>query len=73
MPKTGYYTITVPKELYETIKKKSGTKSPAKFLREMLSQEVGGLGNPGSRTATALGGQVNGAEVKPTKGDESKC
>ncbi|MEM4177130.1 MAG: hypothetical protein QXS29_06170 [Nitrososphaeria archaeon] len=73
MPKHGYNTITVPKELYEIIKKRAGTKSPAQFLREILTQEVVGLGNPGSRTATALGGQVNGAEVKPTKGDESKC
>jgi len=67
MPKQGYHTITVPKELYESIKRLAGEKSPAKFLREIL-KEVGGLGNPVSQTATALGGRMSGGEVGPEKG-----
>ena len=70
MPKQGYHTITVPKDLYEAIKIRAGGKSPAKFLRELL-EEVGGLGNPVSQTAMALGGRMNGGEVVPEKGGSS--
>ena len=70
MPRPGYKTITVPKELYENIKAMVGGKSPAKFLRDLV-KEVEGLGNPVSQTATALGGRVKGGEVVPEKGGSS--
>lgn len=74
MPRTGYKSITVPEELFNQLRSISSQKgvSIQQFLRNMI-KEVGGLGNPGSRTAAALGGQVNGAEVKPECENSRRC
>jgi predicted DNA-binding ribbon-helix-helix protein len=72
LPRPGQKSITVPQEFFnllKTLSEKRGTSIP-KLLRAFV-EEVGGLGNPVSQTATALGGRVKGGEVVPEKGGSS--
>ena len=72
MPRPGQKSITVPWELFsilKTLSRERGTSIP-QLLRDLV-KEVGGLGNPVSQTAMALGGRMNGGEVVPEKGGSS--
>jgi len=69
LPRQGQKSITVPQEFFNLLKTLSRERriSIPQLLRELL-KEAGGLGNPVSQTATALGGRVRGGEVGPEKG-----